>query len=97
MKIRRLPSASRDLDQIWLHIAADDAGAATALVERIAAAVARLADFPLSGPARPEIAPGARSLTVGNYLILYRVAEDSVDVVRVIHGAREITRLLDEE
>lgn len=94
MKIRRLPSAIRDLDDIWLHVALDDEAAATRLVERIARGVDRLADYPLSGPPRPDIAPDAHSLAVGNYLVLYRVGEESVDIVRVLHGAREITRLL---
>ena len=95
MKIRRLPQAIRDLDTIWLHIAADDPAAATRLIERIATGTARLADFPESGPARPEIGPGARSVTIGNYLVLYRIEADSVDIVRVIHGARAIAGLLD--
>ncbi len=95
MKIRRLPEAIRDVDDIWLHIAADDPAAATRLVDRLAAGIARLADFPESGPARPEIGAGARSVTLGNYLVLYRVGRDSVDIVRVVHGARGIVGLLD--
>lgn len=83
------------MDDIWLHIAADDPVAATRTVERLAAGVARLADFPESGRARPEIGVGARSVGVGRYLVLYRINEDCVDIVRVVHGAREITRLLD--
>ncbi|HEX8124931.1 MAG TPA: type II toxin-antitoxin system RelE/ParE family toxin [Allosphingosinicella sp.] len=94
MEIRRLPSAIRDLDDIWFHIALDDEASATRLAERIALSVSRLADYPLSGPARPDIAEDARSLVVGNYLVLYRVSEASVEIVRVLHGAREITRLL---
>jgi toxin ParE1/3/4 len=94
MKIRRLPSAIRDLDDIWFHIALDDEAAATRLVDRITRSVARLGDYPLRGPPRPDIAPDAHSLTVGNYLVLYRLGEDSVDIVRVLHGAREITGLL---
>ncbi len=94
MRIRRLPRAIRDVDDIWLHIAADDPAAATRLVERLAAGIARLADFPESGPARPEIGEGARSVTVGRYLVLHRLNGDSVDIVRVIHGAREISGLL---
>lgn len=66
------------------------------MVARLAVGVARLADYPESGRARPEIGPGARSVMVGRYLVLYRVNEDCVDIVRVIHGAREITGLLDE-
>ena len=95
MRIRRLPRAIRDVDDIWLHIAADDPAAATRVVERLAAGVARLAEFPESGRARPEIGPSARSVPVGRYLMLYRVSGDCVHIVRVIHGAREIAGLLD--
>lgn len=95
MKIRRLPQAIRDVDDIWLHIAADNPAAATRMAERLSAGVARLADFPESGRTRPEIGAGARSVVVGRYLVLYRVSGDCVDIVRVIHGAREITGLLD--
>ncbi len=95
MRIRRLPQAIRDVDDVWLHIAADDGAAATRMVERLAAGVARLADFPESGQARPEIGDGARSVTVGNYLMLYRVGLDSVDIVRVVHGARAIVGWLE--
>ncbi|MES3100006.1 type II toxin-antitoxin system RelE/ParE family toxin [Sphingomonas faeni] len=89
MKIRRLPQAIRDVDDIWLYIARHDPDAATRLVARLVSSVARLADFPESGPARPEVGIGARSITVGNYLVLYRVERDSVDIVRVVHSARE--------
>lgn len=82
------------MDDIWRHIAADDPAAAMRMVERLAAGVARLADFPESGRARPEIGAGARSVVVGRYLVLYRINGEFVDVVRVIHGAREITGLL---
>lgn len=95
MRIRRLPRAIRDVDDIWLHIAADDPAAATRLVRRLATGIARLAEFPKSGRARPEIGPSARSVAVGNYLVLYRIGEDCVDVIRVIHGAREISELLE--
>ncbi len=83
------------MEDIWLHIAADDPAAATRMVERLAAGVARLVDFPESGRTRPEIGAGARSVVVGRYLVLYRVNGEFVDIVRVIHGAREIMGLLD--
>ncbi|PTW46847.1 toxin ParE1/3/4 [Sphingomonas faeni] len=94
MKIRRLPQAIRDVDDIWLYIARHDPDAATRLVERLVSSVARLADYPESGSARPEIGTGARSITVGNYLVLYRVERDSVDIVRVVHGAQYSLGLL---
>lgn len=97
MRIRRSRQAIRDVDQIWLTIARDDADAATRLVDRIAAATARLADFPFSAPARPDIGPEVRSVVVGRYLTLYRVTDDEVLIVRVVHGAREVTGLLEDE
>ena len=33
---------------------------------------------------------GLRSLPVENYLIFYRVRDDTVEVLRVIHGARDL-------
>jgi plasmid stabilization system protein ParE len=32
-------------------------------------------------------------LIEGNYLILYRVKGDAVEVVRIVHGARQIENL----
>jgi toxin ParE1/3/4 len=94
MRIRRLPRAIRDVDEIWEWIAAENVAAADRLTDRIAAATGRLADFPESGAPRPELGPGARSIIVGRYLILYRVGPDSVDILRVVHGARELGALL---
>ncbi|RYF10619.1 MAG: type II toxin-antitoxin system RelE/ParE family toxin [Oxalobacteraceae bacterium] len=81
---------------MWLYIARHDPDAATRLVERLVSSVARLADYPESGPARPEIGTGARSITVGNYLVLYRLERDNVDIVRVVHGAQDSLGLLPE-
>ncbi|RUU43837.1 type II toxin-antitoxin system RelE/ParE family toxin [Mesorhizobium sp. M6A.T.Ca.TU.002.02.2.1] len=45
---------------------------------------------PFSGAPREDIAPGIRHLVVGEYLTLYRVGEDSVEILRVLHGRRNI-------
>jgi toxin ParE1/3/4 len=36
------------------------------------------------------IAPELRRSLVGRYLILYRIITDGVQVVRVVHGARNL-------
>jgi toxin ParE1/3/4 len=53
----------------------------------------QLSEFPQLGRLRPEIAEAARSLNVGNYLVLYRIVTRTVEVVRVAHGARDLTKL----
>ena len=97
MRIRRLPRAIRDVDEIWQWIAAEDLGAAERWTARIVEATERLTDFPESGAPRPELGGRARSIVVGRYLVLYRVGPDSVDILRVVHGARELTGLLGGE
>jgi toxin ParE1/3/4 len=94
MRIRRLPQAIRDVDEIWEWIAADNVRAADRLGARIAEATDRLAEFPDNGTPRPGLGPSIRSLVVGRYLVFYRVGPDSVDILRVVHGARELRGLV---
>ena len=87
------PAAERDLDEIWLYIAFDNPAAADAVVDHIQERTLQLSAFPRSGRLRPEIAADARAVPVGTYLILYREAESFIDIVRVVHGARDLTAL----
>ncbi len=45
------------------------------------------------GPARPDLAADLRYFVVGAYLILYRESDDSVEIVRVVHGAMNLNGL----
>jgi toxin ParE1/3/4 len=87
------PAAKEDLDNIWLEIAFDNVAAADRTIDQIEKRTAQLLAFPESGRLRSEIADDMRSLTSGNYIVLYKVEENSVTVVRVIHGARDLTAL----
>ena len=49
-----------------------------------------LADYPLMGRLRPDIAPELRYFVAGKYLILYRTVPEGIQIVRIIHGAREL-------
>jgi len=94
LSISRSGAAKQDIGDIWLGIAVHNRDAAERVVQRIDVRIRSLADFPELGPERPEISPGMRVLVEGNYLILYRVTEKSVEIVRVVHGARDLTDLL---
>ncbi|WP_287138248.1 type II toxin-antitoxin system RelE/ParE family toxin [Mesorhizobium sp.] len=45
---------------------------------------------PFTGAPREDIAPGIRHLVVGEYLTLYCVGENAVEILRVLHGRRSI-------
>lgn len=93
MPIIRSPAAENDLIDIWLAIAEDSPRAADHFLDVIAERILQLAAFPESGPRRQDIAHGARALTIGNYLVLYRLTEQQVEMVRVVHGARDVSTL----
>jgi toxin ParE1/3/4 len=97
----RSPAAERDLEDIWLTIAADNPPAATRMVRAIGAKIERLADHPRMGPRRSDIRPATRMLVEGPYLVLYETHPDTdegpvdaVEIVRVVDGRRNLTSLL---
>ena len=63
------------------------------MLRRISKKLSHLAQFPEMGVPRPDIAPSARMLVEANYLILYEGTTEGVEVVRVLHGARDLTDL----
>jgi toxin ParE1/3/4 len=52
-----------------------------------------LAENSTIGTARPDLLPNLRSWSVGNYVIFFRPMSDGIDVVRVVHGARDVGKL----
>ena len=52
---------------------------------------------PRMGRVRDGLSPGYRSITVGDYLILYRiVSAEEVMVIRVVHGKRDLGKALED-
>jgi toxin ParE1/3/4 len=84
--------ARRDLRQIWLACAqASGITIADKLIVRIEDTLAKtLGAFPQSGRLRPELGAGVRSFPVLPYVAFYRVAASRVELLRVIHGHRDI-------
>lgn len=87
------PQAKLDLEEIFLYIARDGFRAARRMVQRIKQVLRMLAKNPLLGELRPELMPDLRSFSVGNYVVYYLPARNGVDVARILHGARDVTRL----
>jgi toxin ParE1/3/4 len=83
--------ARADLAEAWLYIANDRPAAADRLYERMERQFALLAANPEIGEQCPDLARGLKRMTVGNYVILYRHSSDRMEIVRVIHGARDVS------
>ena len=88
----RSTRAQGDFDQIWDHISEGSVSAADRFLELIRTKCEMLAQHPLAGEARPELGANLRAFPVGNYIIFYRPDSDGIEVVRVLHGARDIPK-----
>lgn len=86
------PEALDDVDAIASYIAKDSPFYASAVVQKILDVARSLGNFPNLGPIVPEIGePEFRERFVYSYRIIYRVTDDEVMVVAVIHGRRLLT------
>jgi toxin ParE1/3/4 len=96
------PQARRDLADAADYIARDNVDAARRFLEAAEAAFELLAAMPQMGTQctfRSPAAAGLRTWSIRgfrNYVVFYRPFEDGVDVVRVIHGARDIEAIFEE-
>ncbi len=90
LPIVRTSHAEEGLIAIWQYVARDSEAAADRLLDRIENRWQQLAIYPSSGPLRDDIAPGIRHLVVGEYLTFYRVGDDAIEILRVLHGRRKI-------
>ena len=89
--------AEADLLNIWLFIAENNLGAADRQLDTIVETMLLLAENPMMGRSRNELGNNLRSIPVGNYLVIHRPIEDGIEVVRILHGARDLTALFGEE
>lgn len=92
-RVTRRAAARADLAEIWDYIAQDDPKRATAFLREIEAVFETLASQPMIGRERLELGEAIRSFPIGRYVVYYQPWSDGVDVVRVLHAARDVARL----
>ena len=88
MKVSISPPALAAIEEIGAYIERDNPSRARSFVEELIAACHDLSDFPRRYPSVPLFGPNAHKRTIGNYLIIYDVLEDHVEVTAVRHAAR---------
>jgi len=91
------PQAASDLAEIWSYIAEDSPKHADAFVDRMDSEFRTLAQNPKMGRARPELAAHIRSFPVGGYVIFYVARPLGIEVIRVLHGSRDLELLIHED
>lgn len=87
------PAARHDLSDIWEFVSRDSETAATRLVQSFYQQCVVLTRMPNLGRNRSQdLGNGLRSFPVGSYVIYYRYDSKKLEMVRVIHSARDIGR-----
>lgn len=90
MRLRVARLAKSDIDQAHDYIALDNPSAAVRWVQRMRDEFKFLARNPGAGESCDEVRSGLRSFTVGNYVIYFQVGSDALEVVRILHGRRDV-------
>ncbi|MEO6847805.1 MAG: type II toxin-antitoxin system RelE/ParE family toxin [Chthoniobacterales bacterium] len=88
--ILRTTQSRYDYDEIWDYIAQDNPDAADEMMLLFDKQLLVIATSPDIGKLRLELSPNLRSFPVDNYLIFYHPIENGIELLRVLHGARDI-------
>jgi toxin ParE1/3/4 len=94
-KLHISPRATSDLIGIWSYIADDSVANADVFIDKLYETMRLLAGKPGSGRRREELAPGMQSFPFGRYILFYRVVAGAIEIVRVLHGARDIENIFE--
>ena len=94
------PAADRDIDEHYSYIAAEREEAADRFLEALADALQRLSDLP--GIGRERLTDSLRLAGIREWplkgfekhIIFYRFVDDRIDVLRILHAARDIDAVL---
>ncbi|MFM9864312.1 MAG: type II toxin-antitoxin system RelE/ParE family toxin [Micropepsaceae bacterium] len=92
MRVVRRPQFLDDLYDAYAWINPDSERAAERLIERVEAMIERLGQYPMIGAPREPLAPGLRSIRVRpfRHLIFYRIGDDEIVLIRLLHSARAL-------
>lgn len=87
--------AAQDIREIGDFIAKDNPRRAASFVAERRTRCKAIGQSPSAAALRPGLGAGIRVVVFGRYLLAYHEEEDgSVLVDRVVHGARDLSRLL---
>jgi toxin ParE1/3/4 len=90
-RFHNTPQAEADLDSITDYYAANNPDAGIQLIDEITARCRQLANQPRQGRDRSDLGAGIRSVVVRRHVVFFRRSASGIDVLRVLHGSREIT------
>jgi toxin ParE1/3/4 len=93
MRIQFTAPARRDLDAIETYIAEDSPDVARKTILALQEKCRFIAKHPRVFAPQPKFGH-LRKHSLGSYLIFYRVVKEGVEIVRILHGSRDLQKAL---
>lgn len=94
MKVVFSSEAEADLESIADYFAMESPSQALVFVQGLRAHCEKLSDLPKRFPLVPQHETSGRRMVHGNFLVFYRVSPETVDVLHILHGARDYEPIL---
>jgi toxin ParE1/3/4 len=88
-------AAKEDLIKIWEYAAEHNPEAANKLIKEITGKFASLRDYPNMGREQSRLLVNLRSCVVRDYFIFYQPFDDGIEILRVLHGSRDIESIFE--
>ena len=97
-----LPRAGEDIDEAALFLAEDSLRVALRFYDNVQKTLTVIAEhptrFPLYPLPHPRLEQIRKSSVIGfkNHLIFYHITQNRIEIIRILHGARDIPSILSE-
>ena len=96
-EVRRSPQAEMDLEAILRGTPPEECGGRRTLCYCVLRQRPCTCPIPGNRPQPPGVAPNLRSTLVKPYVIFYRIEGDIVQIVRILHGKRDLRSIMQAE
>ena len=89
------PRARLDLIEIWSYIADGSETNADLFIDKLYHSMTMLRQQPRAGRQREDLGDGVRAFPVGHYIVFYQAQLTAIEIVRVLHAARNIDEIFE--
>jgi len=85
--------AEQDLTEIWIYTAEEwSLAQADLYIDELVAGIEKLGTHPELGYSRDDIRSGYRSLNVSQHIVFYKIMDEEIQIMRVLHKSVDIER-----
>ncbi|MGK7888999.1 MAG: type II toxin-antitoxin system RelE/ParE family toxin [Leptolyngbyaceae cyanobacterium] len=97
MKYQIARAASRDLERILAYLEQYSLDAGERFIREFDNKCRKLVEFPQLGRRYDQVAPGLRGLPLKGHVILYKLVDNSIIIVRVVSGYQDLEAIFSDE